>query len=133
MICEFSPFFNGIARWAKYEVACELKSRRNRLWIWVFQSKFHDQFLEFWHILEFTFVLLEGIGMFTFVGYVVMSQSFFFFNYRYHTFWLIFSISMRAISLKNGLKFAYHTFQLIFSILMRAISLKNGRKSGYHI
>ena len=35
-----------------------------------------SQPVEFWQILEFTFLLLEGIGMFTFVGYVVILQFF---------------------------------------------------------
>ena len=154
MICEFSPFWNGIARWAivtlkleqfqgkavlllsktpshiqaaslvsraaikvatrlsreNDEVVYELKSQRNRLWIWIFQSKFHESIS--WILTHFG-VHFSFTRRYRHIHFCRICSDvailFFFFNCRHHTFWLIFSILMRAISLKNGLKFAYHT------------------------
>ena len=126
MICKFSTFLmipaellyrqcSSSKRGFKSSTWSSRKNLKRELWryLWikiatfwvricVFSSK--SRRVEFWKILEFTFLLLESICMFTFLVYVVILQSFF--AWWCHTFLLIFSM-MREISLKNGLKFAY--------------------------
>ena len=81
------------------------------VWIWVFNLNFKVNVLNFdrfWSSLFFSRKYIH-------VHFCrICNDIAIFFNWWYHTFRLIFSILMRAISLKNELKFVYYLLSLIY-------------------